>query len=226
MPIINQSNAPNASRASGPNEPADAVEVMRVWRDLSDGSLIIQMGDQRYRSVSEIANTELMRRFSAVVRELWNMVNNGGNPGLPGRAQNALPAPETMGTVPPPEGSAGGLKARIGLLTQQAETDEASKPRPAGFFKQVTRTALGQSPAPAKPEPRRDGIADAVEQFLQFKLSHTPQFQMRSIHVRSAIDGGVRIEVDGHYYDGVGDVIDADVREFLLATLREWDARH
>jgi hypothetical protein len=29
----------------------DAVEVMRIWRDLSDGKLIIQLGSQYYRSL-------------------------------------------------------------------------------------------------------------------------------------------------------------------------------
>jgi len=36
----------------------------------------------------------------------------------------------------------------------------------------------------------------------------------------------VRIEVDGHYFDAIGDVIDPDVRDFLLAMMREWEARH
>jgi hypothetical protein len=36
----------------------------------------------------------------------------------------------------------------------------------------------------------------------------------------------VRIEVDGHYYDAIDDVVDPDVREFLFAMMREWEARH
>lgn len=200
-------------------ELGDAVEVMRVWRDLSDGSLIIQMGDQRYRSLAEIGGTDLSRRFVAVVRELWAMVNNGAG----ARIASTLPTYEQSGAVPLPEGSAGGMKARIGLLNQPGEADEV-KSR-TGILRQVARTALGQTPTPPTADVRRDGIADAVEEYLQFKLSNTPQFQTRSIHVRPAIDGGVRIEVDGHYYDSVGDVIDADVREFLLNILREWEAR-
>ncbi len=212
---------PNPDKNRRSIDPTDAVEVMRVWRDLSDGSLIIQMGEQRYRSVGEIANSELGRRFTAVVRELWAMVNNGA----PARASSVLPSitADPSGTLPAPGGSGGGLKGRIGLLSQQpssTENDDPSKPR--NLLRQVTRTAMGQT---AVPEVRRDEISDAVEQYLQLKLSNTPQFQERSIHVRPSGDGGVRIEVDGHFYDGVGDVIDADVRDFLLVVLREWEAR-
>lgn len=225
------STVPNTDYGRKPfdraTEPNDAVEVMRVWRDLSDGSLIIQMGDQRYRSLADVSSPDLARRFTAVVRELWSMVNNGagGSSGTGrltgGAAAPALAAPaESMG-VPPPDNSAGGMKARVGMLN--AAPDEESKPKP-GLLRQVARTAMGQTPTPA-PEVRRDGIGDAVEEYLQYRLSNNAQFQSRSVHIRPAIDSGVRIEVDGHYYDAVGDVIDADVREFLFSVLREWEAR-
>lgn len=208
---------PNSNRKGF--DSGDAVEVMRIWRDLTDGSLIIQMGDQRYRTANDIANPELLRRFTGIVRELWAMVNNS----LSGRSADMLPAVDNAG-IPLPSGSAGSLKARIGMLAQQNEPDDSLKQQRSGLLRQVTRTAMGQSATPAA-EPRRDGIADAVEQFLQFRLSHTPEFQTRSIHVRPSIDGGVRIEVDGHFYNGVNDVIDPDVRDLLLTVLREWEAR-
>jgi hypothetical protein len=188
-------------------EIGDAVEVMRVWRDLSDGSLIIEMGNQRYRTVAEIQNQDLTRRFVAVVRELWALVNNA-----PTRATGQQPA---IG-----DPSAGTSRmTRLGLLNAEPDAP-ASKPN---VLKQMARTAMGQS-APKQEEPA--GIANAVEDYLQFKLSSTPEFASRSIHIRTSHDHGVRIEVDGHYYDAIGDVIDPDVREFLFAMMREWEARH
>ena len=171
---------PNSNRKGF--DSGDAVEVMRIWRDLTDGSLIIQMGDQRYRTANDIANPELLRRFTGIVRELWAMVNNSPS----GRSADMLPAVDNAG-IPLPSGSAGSLKARIGMLAQQNEPDDSLKQQRSGLLRQVTRTAMGQSATPAA-EPRRDGIADAVEQFLQFRLSHTPEFQTRSIHVRPSIE--------------------------------------
>ncbi|MBO9308514.1 MAG: hypothetical protein J7551_01890, partial [Chloroflexi bacterium] len=69
-------------------------------------------------------------------------------------------------------------------------------------------------------------IAEQIEEFLQARLLASPQFSTRSIHVRPTPDHGVRIEVDGRFYDTVAEVIDPDVREFLMTIMREWEARH
>lgn len=198
------------------SDPTDAVEVMRVWRDLSDGTLIIQMGDRRYRSLAEINNSpDLVRRFTAVVRELWGMVNGGGAAARVAPSESAAP-------LPSPEGSMG-MKARIGLLKDQLP--EETPPRPS-VLRQIGRTVTGQPATPPRLESTGSGgIADAVEEFLQFKLTGHPEFAQRSIHIRPSIDGGVRIEVDGNSYQGIGDVVDPDVREFLFGVMKEWEAR-
>jgi hypothetical protein len=197
------------------NDTGDAVEVMRVWRDLSDGTLIIQMGDKRYRSVSDISGSpDLLRRFTAVVRELWNMVNNP-------HAARQMPSPADAGALPSPEGAVG-MKARIGLLKEQPPPEEPQRPN---VLRQLGRTVSGQPATPKLEQTGSGGIADAVEEFLQFKLTGHPEFSRRSIHIRPSIDGGVRIEVDGNSYQGIGDVVDADVRDFLFGVMREWEAR-
>jgi len=193
--------------AGTPRAPMDAVEVMRVWRDISDGSLIIQMGGQQYRTMNEIGNPDLTRRFTAVVRELWAMV--GGQ----ARASATLPAVENtpLSAVAP---------ARMGLLSKAAD-EEAAKPNIGRGF---ARTITGQ-PATTTRVEKTSGIADLIEEFLQFKLSTHPDFNRRSVHIRQTTDGGVRIEVDGQYYGGISDVQDASVRDYLVSVMREWDAR-
>jgi hypothetical protein len=81
----------------------------------------------------------------------------------------------------------------------------------------------GRKPV-AEPIPEIN-IAGAIEAFLQHKLAFTPEYSTRSIHVRPASHGGVHIEVDNKLYDSVGDVEDAAVREFLTATIAEWQSR-
>lgn len=193
---------------SKPDDPTGAVEVMRVWRDLSDGTLLIELDGRRFRSPREIGSAELARRFINVVRELWTMVNTG----LPSGASDPVPA-ANLGA-----GAVGTSRGRIGPLNTPLPAPEPDLKTP-GMLRTLGRAAAGQ------PAARPAGIADAVEDYLQFKLSNTAQFQQRSIHIRPAFDGGVRIEVDGRSYNGVGDVIDPDVRDFLSATLREWEAR-
>ncbi len=176
----------------------DAVELMRVYRDLTDGQLIIEMGGQRYRSIGQIQNPDLARRLSAVVRDLVAMLGNV-------RATGEIPA------VP---------AANMGIMNPKAEPPKPQQ----GIFRNMARQAMGQS-KPSTPETPA-GIAHAVEEFLQFKLSTTPQFAMRSIHIRPGPDQGVVIEVDGRAYDAIGSVEDPQVREFLSAMMQEWSARH
>ncbi len=190
VPIFDEEIAPMSEMIESQpvSLPEDAVEVMRIWRDISDGSLIIQIGGQYYRHGAAISNPEQKRRFEAVVRTLSAMI------GLPGGApRKAIPAPSAPPISPP-----------------------AAEPPRRGLF--------GKPKAP-EPEPTMS-IADQIEAFLQDRLLASPQFSTRSIHVRPTLDHGVRIEVDGHFYDSVAEVIDADVREFLTNIMREWEARH
>jgi hypothetical protein len=197
--------------------PADAVEVMRVWRDVSDGSLIVQIGGKYYRSVAEMnGSPDILKRFTAVAQQLWGMVTAARSTPPP-----AIDVPAGIGGLPAPEGAVG-MKARIGLLNQP--TEEPQPKQGGGVLRNLARSATGASPA-SKVEKRSDGIADAVEEYLQFRLSTHPEYQSRSIHIRPAIDGSIRIEVDGHFYDGIGDVVDADVRDFMASVMKEWEAR-
>jgi hypothetical protein len=68
-------------------------------------------------------------------------------------------------------------------------------------------------------------IAAAIEAYLQHRLGATRRFLGRRIHVHSAPNGGVRIEVDGTFYEAVSDITDEDVREFVSATIQEWQDR-
>lgn len=68
-------------------------------------------------------------------------------------------------------------------------------------------------------------MTDQIEDILQRLLAQRPAMADRSIHIRSAIDGGVRIEVDGHSYSGVAEIGDADVRSVIQAAIQEWESR-
>jgi len=76
-----------------------------------------------------------------------------------------------------------------------------------------------------KPVPELN-IAGAIEAYLQYKISHTPDFQGRNIHIYPSPDGGVSIEAEGRYYDAVGDIEDTEVREFIANAIQEWQDRH
>ncbi len=68
-------------------------------------------------------------------------------------------------------------------------------------------------------------IGASIEAYLQHKRSLNQDFANRVLHVRSGMGGAIVIEVDGVFYDGVGDIADVEIREYLRDTIAEWQNR-
>lgn len=184
-------------------DPDDAIEVMRIWRDVNDGGLIVQMGNQRYRTLLEVRTPDLQRRFTAVVRDLMNIA--GINAGSASGSSAPAPSPRSTSSFAP---------AAVSPLPP-------ASPKPVGVLDRVVRRGSGKQEQDDQPP----GIAASVEEYLQLRLVGTPHLVSRNIHVRPSPDQGIRIEVDGQFYDSVDAVADADVREFLQTVMAEWASK-
>jgi hypothetical protein len=201
FPVTPAVPAPPPEPAPEAPAPSDAVELLRVWRDLSDGTLVVEIGGRRFQSLAELRSADLERRFLNVVRDLDGLTERPPAP-------LASAAPVQGGKAPAPK------------------TDDPSVPSmtPGSMLRQMTRAAMGHAPEPVPDKPAIS-IADQIEDLLQARIADDPAYEQRSIHIKPALDGGVRIEVDGTYYDGVGDVEDEAVRALLVAVVREWEER-
>ena len=219
---------------------AQAVEVVTILRDVVDGGLIIQMGGKTYR---DLGNDDSFRSsFLKIMRELSPIVTQ--SPQQPAEKQ----PPATLQSAPVSEDAADDDEdmstVRELIEDAPAAVPAAPKPAPPPVYggqmpgdlpkftleeePQTIKTRsglLGRTKTEFVPVPELD-IAGAIEAYLQHKLQTTPDFAGRSIHVHPARDGGVAIEVDGHNYEAVGDVTDDAVRNFLSATIQEWQQRH
>ncbi|NDJ85525.1 MAG: hypothetical protein GYB66_06535 [Chloroflexi bacterium] len=186
--------------------PSDAVEVMRIWRDVSDGALVIQMGDHLFQTVSEMRDRGMARRFIRLVEDLARLARAG--------AQAA--------SLPPPN-----FEARSAIISEQgswASKSPAQNDTPLPISTSLPDPALVQANK-LEPTSAEQTIAEQIEELLQYRIMQTPIFKHRSIHVRSNFDGSLRIDVDGRLYEHVDEVVDVDVREFLQNIIREWEAR-
>ena len=188
----------------------NTIEVMRVYRDLADGSLIVDIAGRRYRHVSEIDDPETARRLVGNVHALAAIAGISGGVGAPPIAASApRTEPPPQAATPPPDPF---LAERL-----QKPPDEPEKPVRRGLFGQR------KDKLPPMPEPK--SFVEQIEELLQFRLATTPELAHRAIHISPGLGDGVVVEVDGAFYDGVGEIPDEQVRTFVQATIREWE-RH
>lgn len=185
--------------------PEDAVEVMRIWRDINDGSLIIQMGDMLFQTMDEMRDRGMAKRFIAVVQNLAQIATIGAQAaGLP---KPNFEATSTMFSAP------GAWSA----------TPAAPSPPPVAPTPAAPPTA---PPAKDMPVTGSLGIVSQINRYLQKRLEQTPVFAGRKIKMTSAYDGTLEIWVDNHVFGNVGEIRDREVREFIQRILTEWENSH
>lgn len=198
--------------ASG--ERVDAAEVMTIYRDVAEGGLLVQIGTQVYRHPPASADSEFKRRFAATVRDLSSVI---ATPPPAAKAESAAPVPPPA-PAPRATGEIPGLRMPPAAVPLPGDLPKFKMPDV------VEPPKRGRRRPPSEPIPEIN-IAQAIEDYLQFKLASTDRFPGRQIHVRSAAGGGLRIEVDQASYETVADVADADVRTFLQESIEEWQSR-
>ena len=228
--------APPPSRPAGmqrlrltEGEAVEAVEVLTILRDVADGGLLVQIGDKVYRNPPAVADPEFKRRFNLTMKELASgnrvtLETPAVKPPPPAVTETAPEATEPSAAppaAPPPR-----------VTTSEARPVTAPPPTvplPGDLPKfkmpdQIDTSRRGRKAPPKEVIPEIN-IAAAIESYLQHKLAQTPAYATRSIHVRPAAHGGVEIDVDGHIYEAVSDIADAEIRAFMANTIEEWQSR-
>jgi hypothetical protein len=165
--------------------PDDAVEIMRVLRDVDSGRLLVDMRGQIFGHLEGL-DPKLRQRYENVIVELYQLAGEATFQARFGTAQAAKPAISPKTAKP---------SASSPLLNPDAE---------------------GTPP----------GIAGPIEDFLQHRLAVHPEWRGRNLHIHTTPEGGVRIEVDGEFYEAVSDVEDPDIRAFLQQTVADWSNAH
>lgn len=196
------------------DSPPDAIELLRVWRDISDGTLVLEINGQRFSSLDEVRGADLERRFINVLKELVALTKTSPQTTTP----PAAPPPRAQPTAPPPQPKP--------TASRPAPTmdDEMPSMAPGNMLRQMTGIAMGRKPeAPDEPAPPPLSIPEQIDAILQQRLRTLPQFQGRGIEVQPSLGGLVIIKADGKFYEGVGEVEDDEIRELLQDVVREWE---
>lgn len=187
-------------------ETTDAIEVLTVLRDITDGSLILQIGDTAHRFPPVQADADFKKRAAGILRALG--VSSSGTAPSP-----AAPPPVSRPAAPPPP----------------AAPAPTGTPMPGDLprfrLEDLPPVQTQRGRKPPKIEIPTINVGAAIETFLQHKRATQGDFPGRAIHVRSAPGGGITIEVDGMFFESVSDVTDAQVRAYLQQTIEEWQSR-
>jgi hypothetical protein len=187
----------------------DQQLLLKIWRGLKDGRLLVELGKSRIVNPDELT---LEQR-----RVLLDLLKDTGSwMGL-----NA----ETIQTSPPitpqfPSQTATGIDRLVG--SGHGETG-IQRPSLIGGM----TTAIADVVNPVQSTARQDApksIVQQIDEILQEKLIGTP-YDGQKIYITEDPRKGVVVWVGSSMYEGVGAMPESDVKKLLRASVQEWEKR-
>lgn len=198
-----------------------AREELVLLRDPNDGRLIVQMPGATYKSFASApsAKAGFTQLMNELAKSLTQPDSGGASVQAPPAAAAPAPTPPPVvpdipPVVPPPAPASRGAPLP-GDLPKYSEM-RGSELKGRGF--------LGRPKFEFEDIPDLN-IAGSIEAYLQHRLIQTPGYAGRSWHVHPDLKGGVRIEVDGQFFESVSDITDPAARAFIQTAIQEWQDR-
>jgi hypothetical protein len=174
----------------------ELADELRIGHAPADGALVIELDGRRYRRLSDLPSEESRRQVLAMMGELTAFAQGLGVP---------------------------------------AQTRQPATPAPDEFLKQLNAAASAPAPLKSyslieslrtrtpKPAPTPIGIAGQVEQILQQQLADNPTLRGWSIHIVTAPDSSLQVQVEGQLLHWPDSVPDGPVRDAIQKAIRAWE---
>ncbi len=180
--------------------PAELNDELRAGYARDDGTFVVEFRGQRYRKLTDIRDGDIGRGVLSMIGKLEAFAQGV-----------AVPVP-----VPPKPGEPQGV-TEDEFLKQLAAPPVEPKP-----LRMPTLVESAQA-RPVKAEPMPMGIAGQIDQVLQQQLVNNPSLLGRSIHLVTAKDGSLGVEVEGRLYKWP-DEVEPVVREAVQKAIRAWES--
>ncbi len=212
-----------------------AREELVLLRDPVDGRLIVQMPGATYKSFSSAPAAK--ESFSRLMNELAKSLAQPENTPAPTQpapsesvAASPMPAvPEAPSPLPPIQTPA---PQPPPIVIPPVRPVDKDVPMPGDLprYSNMRGAELKGRGFLGGPKYKFEDIPDlnlgnSIEAYLQHRLQQTPGYEGRAWHVHPALDGGVRIEIDGLFFDSVSEIIDPTARTFIQTAIQEWQER-
>ena len=180
--------------------PVELTDELRAGHAPAGGALVIEFRGERYRQLTDVRDGETGRQLLSMIGELVAFAR--GKVLRPG-------APDASGEP--------GGPAEDAFLKRLAVPPPVSTPlRLPTLVESLGRTG-------PRPESAPIGIAGQIEKVLQEQLVDNVALQGRTIHVTTAPDGSLVVDVEGNQLHWPDQVRDPAVREAVQKAIRTWE---
>lgn len=200
------------------------IEMMRVLRVPPLGKLMIEVGGNRIENLSEISNPKVKQRLLTAIGEL--IVAAGGYQELVAAGVAAPLRPEPAPGVAAEDTAVTESleeERRNRFLSQlEAQRDAYKSPR---MSSQAPTVSIAEPSAlPPEENAQQLSIVEQIDAILQKYVAANPELVSRSIHLTQNPTGGLRIQVDGAFYERPREIDDANVQKVIKQALKEWES--
>jgi hypothetical protein len=215
--------------------------VLSLVRDEPGAALQVEVGGEKYASLTEVQDPRLRRQIMAAAMELIQFTGV--------LAQKDLsPAPisrtetwredlrqesqtELESARDPADSAPDALNAEQSSVARPAEVEEQflgllaemgqSQAQPE---KPTVIDAVGERLAPKPQEPDRPrSFIDEIEEIVQRRIPLIPALVGRGLHVQSGPGGEVLFVFEGQEYENLEEVPNLTARQLIQDAIREWD---
>lgn len=232
--------APISNPGQPPSEPD---ELLRLLRHPETGQLIVEVGGQRYTKLAEVTDKKVGQYILKLAAHFLAFTNGviGTESGVKAvfnpKVDKTPPPLAPVSPLPassPPEREAPPETGRAGSIPKPPPEVEAAfleslRSQPSPPVSPPRRGLLGRStpPSPASSASSSSlpglNLAEEINKIAQARLMASPLASSTDLEITSDPGGGIRIKVNGVIYTSPNDVPQAEVRELIQASIKQWE---
>lgn len=224
-------------------QQAEPVELLRLLRDPQSGQLIIHVGQQRYTKLADVADKEIGQYILKLAAHFLAFTNgmiatDVGVKSVYMPQVNETPQP--IVPIPPAQPIQSSASAPIEAAKSTQPDPDVPKPSPeaeAAFLASLqtrppqlepssppSRGLFGRSkPAPTPSVLPALNLAKEINDIVQQRLLYSSSGPNNKVEITSALDGGIRINVNGAFYTSPDEVPDPEVKALIKDSIKQWE---
>ncbi len=230
---------PTSSPQPAIAKQSEPEELLRLLRDPHSGQLIVQIGEQRYTKLADIADKKigqfilkLAAHFLAFTGGM--IVTNAGVKNVYNPKVSTVPEPIT---APPVSMLQAATMSQPPAPPKTEATVQPPPPKPSPEIGAPLSSLSTPVPEPAtsrglfgRPKPAATpsllptiNLAKEINEIVQNRLMYSPLASNTKIEISSAIDGGIRINVNGAIYNSPDEVPDVEAKTLIKESIKQWE---